>query len=122
MKSEAIKAVEDSFNSKIGRVSATYATQATCPKGYAAAIVVDSHHGNEKAHNVTFWSHRTNQPETVKVIPCPQQTGRAENCVACRLCWRADRLLAMGAVIAFSVHGQQVKKAKQALVQIGGTI
>ncbi len=86
-------------------------TKVAMSKGYAAALVVD-HHESDKAYVV----------DGVKLVPCPQQTGRAENCVACKLCWKADRLLAMGAVIAFSVHGQQVKKAKQALIQIGGTL
>ncbi len=86
-------------------------TKVAMAKGYAAALVVD-HHESDKAYT----------QDGVKLVPCPQQTGRAENCVACKLCWNADRLLAMGAVIAFSVHGQQVKKAKQALVPIGGTL
>jgi hypothetical protein len=77
-------------------------------KGYAAAVVV-SEHASDKAYMV----------DGVRLIPCPQQTGRAENCVKCGLCMKAPILKASGSVIAFAIHGQQVKKAASMLVQIG---
>jgi len=79
-------------------------------KGYAAAIVVKDH-ADSKAYSV----------DGLKLIPCPQQTGRAANCEACKLCFNADRLRTIGAVIAFETHGA-VNKANQALVQIGAKI
>ena len=45
----------------------------------------------------------------VKLVPCPQQTGRAATCVDCGLCMRAGSMLATRSVIAFAVHGQRVK-------------
>ena len=76
-------------------------------RGYAAAVVVD-HHESDKAYEL----------DGIKLVPCPQQTGRAATCVECGLCMRAPQLLKMGSVIAFEAHGQQAGKAKQALVQI----
>jgi hypothetical protein len=83
-------------------------TKLAMAKGYAAAVVVDAHQ-SDKAYTV----------DGVRLIPCPQQTGRAENCVKCGLCMKANVLKAAGSVIAFEVHGQQVKKAASMLVQIG---
>ncbi len=76
-------------------------------RGYAAALVVDSH-AQDKAYGV----------DGLKLVPCPQQTGRSASCVDCGLCMRADSMLKMGSVIAFEVHGQQAARAKSALIQI----
>lgn len=76
--------------------------------GYAAAVVVESHK-DTKAY----------LENGVKLVPCPQQTGRAKDCVSCGLCMRAPQMLAAGSVIAFAVHGQGTKKATAKLVQIG---
>ena len=83
--------------------------QLAMSKGYAAAVVVEKHQ-SDKAY----------VENGVKLVPCPQQTGRAATCVDCGLCMRAPAMLAGGAVIAFEVHGQGVKKAAAKLVQIGG--
>lgn len=77
-------------------------------KGYGTAIVVTEHQ-QETAYVV----------DGQKLIPCPQQTGRAQNCEACKLCFKADRLRDMNASIAFATHGA-TKKANQALVEIQG--
>lgn len=78
-------------------------------KGYGTAIVVTEHQ-QETAYVI----------DGQKLIPCPQQTGRAVNCEACKLCFRGDRLRDMKASIAFATHGA-TKKANQALIQIQGT-
>lgn len=83
-------------------------TRAAMARGYAAAIVVP-HHESDKAYT----------RDGVKLIPCPQQTGRAATCLDCGLCMRANTMHSNHSVIAFAVHGQQEKKAQQALVQIG---
>lgn len=78
-------------------------------KGYAAAIVVERHE-SAKAY----------VKDGMRLVPCPQQTGRAKDCLSCGLCMRGEVLKMAGSVIAFEVHGQQVKKAAEVLVQIGG--
>ena len=83
-------------------------TKAAMAKGYGAAIVV-AEHQDTKAY----------MADGVKIIPCPQQTGRAANCEACKLCFHAYRLRATNAVIGFQTHGN-VKRANNALIQIGG--
>jgi hypothetical protein len=80
-------------------------------RGYAAAVVVEKHQ-SDKAY----------VENGVKLVPCPQQTGRAATCVDCGLCMRAPAMLAGRAVIAFEVHGQGVKKAAAKLIQIGGAM
>lgn len=76
-------------------------------KGYAAAIVT-SMHKDSKAY----------VENGVRVIPCPQQTGKSANCESCKLCWNADRLHASQSVIAFETHGSGSKKAAAALLNI----
>lgn len=49
-------------------------------RGYATALVV-AEFPSDKAYMV----------EGLKVIPCPQQTGKTENCTTCRLCWSDSR-------------------------------
>lgn len=76
-------------------------------KGYAAAVVV-SEHVSDRAHMV----------DGLKLIPCPQQTGRAATCLDCGLCMRANQLRDSGSVISFEVHGSRARKAAGKLVQI----
>lgn len=38
------------------------------------------------------------------LIPCPQQSGKAKDCISCRLCFRDDKLHAAKAVIVFKKH------------------
>ena len=77
-------------------------------QGYAAAVVVSEHASGTA----------TIAEDGIRIIPCPQQTGRAANCLECGLCMRADWLHASRSVIQFAAHGPQEKKTKQALVQI----
>lgn len=75
--------------------------------GYGAAIVVDRHAGDKAAMR-----------DGLRLVPCPQQTGRARDCVSCGLCFHADRLRDAGTVIAFEAHGGRSKKVVEKLVQI----
>lgn len=81
--------------------------KAALQAGYAPAIVVDEHPADGRARVV----------DGVRVIPCPSQT-RDVTCDACKLCWNADRLHALGAAIAFAAHGTGAKKAKRHLTVI----
>ena len=86
----------------------TEQTREAMDAGYAAAVVIAEH------AQATAW-----RESDVRVIPCPEQTGRAASCDQCRLCWNADKLLASRSVIAFAAHGG--KRAVQAkLIQIEG--
>lgn len=67
-------------------------------KGYSAAIVLPE-----------FQSDKAYMVEGIKVIPCPEQTGKTANCTTCRLCWDDDKLKTLGAVIGFSAHGSRSK-------------
>ena len=73
--------------------------------GYASAIVVEEHKSDKsyKEGEFTF-------------IPCPQQTGKAKNCAACKLCTQDKKLHARKAVIAFAIHGARKKQAKEMLI------
>lgn len=62
-------------------------------KGYATAVVVP-HHTTDKAYIV----------DGIKLLPCPEQTGKAQNCSACKLCWNDDSLKAAQITIAFAAH------------------
>jgi hypothetical protein len=76
-------------------------------KGYATAVVVDKF-ASDKAYHV----------DGIKVIPCPEATGKAANCSECRLCWNDSRLQVMNATIAFEAHGNGANKVKNALIQL----
>lgn len=78
-------------------------------KGYAAALVVAEHKQD------TAWK---DESAGVTVIPCPEQTGRAESCEKCQLCWNGGRLRAGRMVIGFAAHGGR-RMVKEKLVQIG---
>jgi hypothetical protein len=62
-------------------------------KGFAPAGVVDTFE-TEKAHKI----------QGVRWIPCPEQTGKAADCVACGLCLNAERLAKGGMGILFKKH------------------
>lgn len=72
--------------------------------GYATAIVVD-HHISDKAYMI----------DDIKVVPCPEQTGKAASCAECRLCWDSDKLLARKVSIGFASHGILSDKVNQSL-------
>lgn len=63
-------------------------------RGFATSIVVP-----------TFASEVAYQLDGLKLIPCPEQTGRAASCKACRLCMNDDKLKAADVTIAFAAHG-----------------
>lgn len=77
-------------------------------RGYATALVV-AEHTSDSAYTV----------DGIKVVPCPQQTGKSENCTTCRLCWDDGKLKAIGATIGFSAHGARAKRIQERLVTIG---
>jgi hypothetical protein len=76
-------------------------------KGYATALVVDR-----------FESAKAYVVGGVKLVPCPQQTKRSDNCMSCKLCWDDTRLREAGITIAFEAHGQRARKVRDTLVQI----
>jgi hypothetical protein len=75
--------------------------------GFAAAMVVESHDSPNAVNHEGF-----------TIIPCPQQTGKAANCAACKLCTQDKKLHARKAVIAFAIHGARKTKAKEILNSI----
>jgi hypothetical protein len=70
-------------------------------KGYAPAVVVDSHPEDGKK-----W-----QFKDLNVIPCPSQT-RNVTCETCKLCMNDDFLKSTNSVIAFAIHGIRKNKFK----------
>jgi hypothetical protein len=76
-------------------------------KGYATALVVDRF-ASDKAYEI----------DGVKIVPCPQQTGKTENCMSCKLCWDDARLRQIGVTIGFEAHGNQAKSVRNSLIQI----
>jgi hypothetical protein len=73
-------------------------------QGYAPALVVESHPEDGKARLI----------DGLRVVPCPEQTGKAKSCKDCRLCFDDNRLKAANIVIQFATHGN-TKRANQAL-------
>lgn len=66
--------------------------------GYATAMVVKEY-ASEKMYEV----------DGVKIVPCPEITGKAKDCKSCRLCMRDDKLKAADVTIAFAMHGPTKK-------------
>lgn len=77
--------------------------EAAKARGYATAMVVQSY------DKTTVY-----QKDGVKILPCPEMTGKADSCKTCRLCMRDDKLKAADITIAFAAHGP-TKKMKAAL-------
>jgi hypothetical protein len=75
-------------------------------KGYAAAVVVAKH------PQAGVW-----REGDLRMVPCPEQTGKADSCESCRLCWQGGKLRAGKVVIAFAAHGGK-RKIQEKLVQI----
>lgn len=73
-------------------------------RGYAAALVVDSHPENGRAFTV-----HNEAGEAIKLIPCPSQT-RDVACTDCQLCWKDSLLLQQDACITFAAHGATKKR------------
>jgi hypothetical protein len=85
----------------------TQQIKAARKKGYATALVVDR-----------FASAKAYEIDGVKIVPCPQQTGKTENCMSCKLCWDDGRLRQIGVTIGFEAHGNQAKSVRHSLIQI----
>lgn len=79
--------------------------QAAKDRGYATAMVVQS-----------FQKDTAYEQDGMKMVPCPEQTGRAKSCDECRLCLNAEKLKTAGITIAFAAHGP-TKKMKAVLDQ-----
>jgi hypothetical protein len=77
-------------------------------RGYVPALVVEEFPDGKRPFKVGG----------TRFIPCPAET-LGKTCVECRLCLDAP-LRAMGAGIAFAIHGRDAAAAKSALVQLGG--
>lgn len=82
--------------------------RAAMEAGYAVAIVV-AEHPFEKTY-----SHHG-----ITVIPCPYET-RGVQCVDCRLCMDAPRLLEKGVCIGFAAHGAKRMSVKASLTVLNG--
>ncbi len=78
---------------------------AALERGYAPARVVPAHPTDGKA----------TVESGIRWIPCPEQTGRAESCDACKLCWQSEALVAQGAGISFAAHGSRENTIKRRL-------
>ena len=66
-------------------------------RGYKAALVVDRFQSNK-----AYWV------DGIKVIPCPQQTGRATNCRECKLCIHGR----FDGTIGFEAHGSGARRVR----------
>ena len=75
-------------------------------RGYATALIVADHKQD------TAYEH-----EGLKLIPCPEQTGRCNSCAECKLCMNDSKLKASGVTIAFKAHGP-FKKVKAVLEEL----
>lgn len=72
----------------------------TFDSGYAACIEFAGEFPSDNVFTL---------PEGTRVMPCPEQTGKKENCIACGLCFHADALLRARTAIGFKGHGQKKK-------------
>lgn len=79
-------------------------------EGYVPALVVKD-----------FDGHRAFTVDGLKVVPCPEQTGRAATCSECRMCLNEPRLQELGIAIGFQAHGNGVKTIKGTLDLINGS-
>ena len=58
--------------------------------------------------NGELYPEKTTTPEGNKMVVCPVQTGKANNCAECMLCQRGKRKI----IVAFRVHGSGKNKFK----------
>jgi hypothetical protein len=79
-------------------------------QGYATAIVVDY-----------FESSKTYVRDGIKIVPCPQETGRIGFCTDCRLCFKDDLLRRANITIGFEAHSGGARKMREKLTQIERT-
>jgi hypothetical protein len=75
--------------------------------GYASAIVVGA-----------FTKSTAYYRDGIKIVPCPQETGRVATCTRCKLCWKDDLLRRAGITIGFEAHGFWASKVREKLTQI----
>lgn len=68
-------------------------------EGYAAAMVVPEFK-QDTAYKIA---------DDLTGIPCPEMTGKADSCLSCGLCMKADKLRASRKVILFAAHGTRSK-------------
>lgn len=78
-------------------------------RGYAPAIIVDHFDGN-----------RASTVDGIRLIPCPAQTRDDVSCADCKLCMRADTLVANRSAVAFAAHGMQARKTREILRAVNG--
>jgi hypothetical protein len=76
--------------------------------GYGLSMVVESHGDNVKPYKLS---------NGMTGIPCREQVGAAQDCTKCRLCFDDAKLIKANAVILFETHGQQIRKAKAAVLK-----
>lgn len=77
--------------------------------GYAAAIVVGA-----------FAKTTAYKKDGIKIVPCPEETGRVNSCSECKLCWKDDLLRRAGITIGFEAHGFWASKVREILLKIEG--
>lgn len=77
--------------------------------GYATSMVVSE-----------FKDTKAYEADGLKVVPCPEMTGKAASCEKCRLCMRDGALKTAGVTIAFAAHGTMVKRTKAVLGEKNG--
>jgi len=70
-------------------------------KGYAVALAVNAHE-----------SPKSQLVDGFKLLPCPAQTGRVENCKKCKLCMKDKFLRKARVVITLAAHGPTRKFRK----------
>jgi hypothetical protein len=54
----------------------------------------------------------------IKIVPCPQETGRSGSCVECRLCLKDDLLRRAGITIGFEAHSNAADRMRGKLIEI----
>lgn len=75
--------------------------------GYATAIVVGA-----------FAKSTAYRKDGIKIVPCPEETGRVNTCAECRLCWKDDLLRRADITIGFEAHGFWASKVREHLLRI----
>ncbi len=73
-------------------------------RNYATAVVVDQ-----------FVNTRAYVSDGIKIVPCPQETGRVRFCTDCRLCFKDDLLKKADVTIGFAAHSGGARKMKDKL-------
>ncbi len=63
--------------------------------GYAPALTVQAHPADGKAWKWKDW----------RIVPCLEQTGRAQSCESCRSCFDDSHLKSSRTAVAFQLHG-----------------